>query len=310
MDDDIDMWVDKYRPKEIGDYVFKNPKQKQKVLEWIANKKIPHLLLSGVQGSGKTSLARLLFAQMNVDPFDILDTNASKANGVDAIRNNITNFVSTLPKGTMKYVLLDEADRLSHDYQLILRGVMEQYSESSRFILTCNYPSKILPSIHSRCKGYHFDALEMEDFILRIVNILEKENVTFDFDDLDSFIRTTYPDMRKCINTLQENVINGVLTPTTETGNSTDFLLGMVELFKTGKISQARKLITSQAEVEQYEDIYKFFYKNLDLFGETEEHQEEAILLIAKGLRDHTLSADPEINLSATLVSLSRIKNG
>jgi replication factor C small subunit len=141
-----ELWVEKYRPKTIEDYVFKDEAQKRQVKAWINEGSIPHLLFSGSAGIGKTTLAKVLLNELNIEDFDVLEINASRENSVDVIRDKITNFVQMIPFGPFKVVLLDEADYLTLNAQAILRGLMETYSSTSRFILTCNYPNKVIPA--------------------------------------------------------------------------------------------------------------------------------------------------------------------
>ena len=212
-----------------------------------------------------------------------------------------------IPFGAYKVVLLDEADYLSPNAQAALRGVMEEYHTTSRFILTCNYPNRIIPALHSRCQGFHIERIDQTEFTTRVAKILMGEGVTPDLDILDTYVKATYPDLRKCINMVQMNAQEGQLVaPNTADKSDADYKLEMVELFKAGKISQARKLVCSQARPDEIEDIYKWLYDNVALFGD-EAKQEKAILVIKQGLVDHTLVADPEINLAATMIRLQNI---
>jgi DNA polymerase III delta prime subunit len=187
---------------------------------------------------------------------------------------------------------------------------METYSNTSRFILTCNYPNRIIPAIHSRCQGFHVEKTDQTEFTARVATILVEENVEFDLDTLDSFVRVAYPDLRKCINIIQQSVQDSRLTRADHgTAEGADYKIVMVELFKQGKIQAARKLVCGLARPEEIEDIYRWMYDNLDLFGNTDETKDSALLIIKQGLVDHTLIADPEINLAATLVKLARLQN-
>jgi replication factor C small subunit len=148
-----ELWTEKYRPSTIDNYVFRDDTQREQVRTWIESKTIPHLLFSGAAGVGKTTLAKILINSLGVNTYDILEINASRDNNVETVREKIIGFVSTMPFGEFKVVLLDEADYLSPNAQAILRGVMETYASSARFILTCNYPNKVIPALHSRCQG-------------------------------------------------------------------------------------------------------------------------------------------------------------
>jgi DNA polymerase III delta prime subunit len=304
----IELWVEKYRPKKASDYVFRDDAQRRQVSAWIKEGSIPHLLLSGAAGIGKTTLAKVLCNELGIEEFDVLEINASRENNVDTVRDKITNFVQMIPFGPFKVVLLDEADYLTPNAQAILRGVMETYSNHSRFILTCNYPNRIIPALHSRCQGFHVDKTDQTEFTARVATILVEENVDFNLDTLDTYVKLTYPDLRKCINMVQQNVNEGkLLTPTAGEAGVADYKIDMVELFKRGKIKEARTLLCGRARPEEMEEIYTWMYNNLDLFGTTEEQKDQALLIIKQGLCDHAICADSEINLAAVLVKLARL---
>lgn len=303
------LWVEQYRPKTVDGYVFRDENQKKQILTWIKDKSIPHLMLSGSPGIGKTTLAKMLLHEIGVEEFDILEINASRDNGVDFLRDTIVRFVQMMPFGPFKVVLLDEADYLSKSSQAVLRGVMEEYADTSRFILTCNSPHMIMPAIHSRCQQMHFTSIDQTEFTVRVATILTEENVEFDLDTLDTYVKATYPDLRKCINFLQQNTQDGqlVIANSNDSGVA-DYKIDMVNLFKAGKIQAARKLLCANARPEEMEDIYRWMYDNLDLFGKDDETKDSALLIIKQGLVDHSLIADPEINLAAVLVKLARLQ--
>ena len=301
------LWTEKYRPKTVDGYVFRDAGQKSQIEKWIEQKTIPHILLSGNAGIGKTTLAKILLNELEINDLDVLEINASRTNSVDDVRDKIINFVQMIPFGDFKVVLLDEADYLSPNAQAALRGVMEEYHTTARFILTCNYPNRIIPAIHSRCQGFHIERVDITEFTARVATILMEEAVEFDLDTLDTFVKATYPDLRKCINSVQMNSIDGHLqTPEKGDTGDADYKIEMVELFKKGKISEARKLVCGQARPEEIEDIYRWLYDNVEIFGD-ESKQEAAILWIKQGMVDHTLVIDTEINLAATLIRLSHI---
>ena len=303
-----ELWVEKYRPNTVDGYVFRDEHQKKQVQQWIKDGTIPHLLFSGNAGIGKTTLAKILLNQLEVNELDVLEINASRTNSVEDVRDKIVNFVQMIPFGEFKVVLLDEADYLSPNAQAALRGVMEEYHTTSRFILTCNYPNRIIPALHSRCQGFHIERIDQTEFTARVAEILINEEITPDIDTLETYVKATYPDLRKCINMVQMNSVSGQLVPPEKSdAGESDWKLEMTELFKQGQISKARKLVCSQARPEEMEDVYKWLYDNVELFGD-EEKQESAILIIKQGLVDHTLVADPEINLAATMIRLARMK--
>ena len=198
---------------------------------------------------------------------------------------------------------------MSPNAQAALRGVMEEYHSTARFILTCNYPNKIIPAIHSRCQGFHIAKIDQTEFTARVAEILITEGTVPDLDVLDTYVKATYPDLRKCINMVQQNIVDGTLvTPQQGDSGETDWKLDMVELFKAGKIQEARKMLCGSVRAEEMEEIYRWLYDNIELFG-NEQQQDQAVLIIKQGLVDHTLVVDPEINLAATLIRLARLKD-
>jgi DNA polymerase III delta prime subunit len=196
---------------------------------------------------------------------------------------------------------------LSPEAQDALKGVMEQYAAHSRFILTCNTPSRIVPALHSRCQQMHFGSIDLTEFTARAATILVEENIEFELDTLDTYVRSVYPDLRKCINLLQQNSFDSkLIDPKQEDSGVSDYKLEMVELFKKGKITEARKLVCGRARPEEMEDIYRWLYDNVSIFGD-DTAQDKAILIIKQGAVDHTFVIDPEINLAATLIRLSHL---
>ena len=302
-----DLWVEKYRPKTIDGYVFRDDHQRKQIATWIKDKSIPHLLLSGVAGIGKTTLAKILIHEIGIEDYDVLEINASRTNSVEDVRDKITNFVQMIPFGPFKVVLLDEADYLSPNAQAALRGVMEEYHSTARFILTCNYPNRIIPAIHSRCQGFHVERTDQTEFTARVATILVEENIEFDLDTLDLYVKVAYPDLRKCIQLVQQNSTEGKLeSPNKGDAGGADWKFDMVDLFKAGKINEARKMLCGKLRAEEMEEVYRWLYDNLDIFGE-ETKQNSAILIIKQGLVDHTICVDSEVNLAATLVKLARL---
>ena len=302
------LWVEQYRPNNVNDYVFRDSKQRKQIEGWIAEGALPHLLFSGAPGTGKTTLAKVLLHELEVDSMDILEINASNENNVDTIRNKITNFSSTMPFGDMKYVLLDEADYITPNGQAALRGVMETYHTSCRFILTCNYPNRIIPALHSRCQGFHIEKVDVTEFTARVATVLVEENVEFDLDTLDTYVKATYPDLRKCLNMCQMNSTSGTLTsPHGDEGGVKEWKLDAVKLFKEGKIREGRTLMCQNARPEEMEDVFRWMYDNLELWSSDVEKQDQAIVIIRQGLVNVPMVADQEINLSATLIELANL---
>jgi DNA polymerase III delta prime subunit len=305
-----ELWVEKFRPSTVDGYVFVDDAQREQVTQWIRDGSIPHLMLSGSAGTGKTTLAKLLINELGVDEYDVMYANGSKeARKVEWV-DKLISFCQTMPFGKFKVVLIDEADYMNpNSVQPALRNLMEDYSQSVRFILTCNFPNKIIAPLHSRCQGFHITKTDHTEFTARVATVLVTEGVEFDLDVLDTYVKATYPDLRKCLNLVQPNSVSGTLAaPSASDKSARDWKLDCVDLFKHGRIREARSLLCQSSSPEEAEEVFRWMYDNLDLFGKTVEQQDQAIVIIRNGLVNNNAVADVEINLSATLIELGQIQ--
>jgi len=303
------LWVEKYRPKTVDQYVFQDANLRANVDQWIKEKTIPHLLLSGVQGSGKTTLAFILINAMGLDQSDILIINASDENNVDTMREKIKGFVTSWAMGPFKVVLLEEADAMSHPAQGILRRLMEEFSDTSRFILTCNYDNKIIPAIKSRCQQFHFKSPNKDDILAYLVGILDDENVSFKLPLLHKYIAYAYPDIRKIVNAMQQNCIDGKLTAPQSDAEAGDYKFQLLDLIENDKWQDARKLLCGNVANDEWEGVYRFLYENLDRAPRfaPKDAWEQGIVIIADHLYKDGLVSDREINAAAMLIELGKV---
>lgn len=303
------LFVEKYRPKTIDEVIFQDDAMKRKFSNLIKSGEIPSLLFSGVQGTGKTTLSRVLVEQLNLDPADILKINASDENSIDDMRNKIKNFAYSMPMGKFKVVQLEEFDYLSHSAQSVLRVIIEDTSDVTRFIATCNNENKIMPAIKSRFQKYYFKAPDQEHVLIRMAEILAEEGIEFELDLLEKYVRASYPDIRDIINSLEMNSENGILRDA-KVVSSADWRFAIIDLLDKGDFRAIRKIVCENASREEYEDVYRFMYDNVNKSKHfnTVDKQEAAFVIIADYLYKNAFVADGEINLAAMFIELGQIK--
>lgn len=303
------LWVEKYRPQTVDQYIFHDDHLKAAVYRMIADQSIPHLLLSGTAGAGKTTLAQILINTLNVDPTDVLTINASDEKGIDTFRDKVKTFSSSMALGSFKIIHLEEADMLTPAAQAALKMFMEEMNEHVRFILTCNTVSKIIVPIRSRCQEFFFKAADYNDVVESMVTILANERVKFDLDLLDKYVTYGYPDIRKIINILQQNTVEGELLPPNLAGESGDYKFRLIDYIESGKWNDARKLVCSNVSDGEWESVYRFLYENVERAPKFQQVDkwEEAIVVVAEHLYKHSICADPEINAAAMFIRLGQL---
>ena len=249
------LWVEKYRPKDLSTYIG-NEHLKSKVKVYLESEDVPHLLLYGRAGTGKTTLAKIITKNIDCDHLYI---NASDENNVDNVRTKIKNFASSVGFRTLKVVILDEADFLTPNAQAALRNLMETFSKHCRFILTCNYVERIIDPIQSRCQSYKIVPPSRKEVALQLKSILEIENVNFKLDDLALIVNAGYPDIRRVINSAQRQVVNGELKIDVRSVIQNDYKIQYLEMLGGGsKFNDIRKLIAdnSVSDLQSYIDYY------------------------------------------------------
>jgi DNA polymerase III delta prime subunit len=298
---DNSLWTEKYRPYKLEDYVG-NEHLKSKVEGYLETGDVPHLLLYGKAGTGKTTLAKLIVRSLDCDYMII---NASDENNVETVRNKVKNFASSMGFKKYKIIILDEFDYMSQNAQAILRNLMETFSQHCRFILTCNYIEKVIDPIQSRCQTFQIIPPTKKDVAVQISKILNSEGVKFEPKDLVPIIDSAYPDIRKVINTCQLNSIKGELKVDTQNLLENDYKIKVVDILKSNddkrnKYMKARQAIID-SKVTDFTELYTLLYDRVDEYAP---NNPNVILLIADGLYKCSMSIDKEIPTAATIINI------
>lgn len=299
------IWVEKYRPDTLDNYIG-NEQLKAKLGRFISTGDVPHILLSGPAGTGKTTAAKII--ANNVDA-DILYINASDENNVDTVRNKIKNFASTIGFRSLKIIILDEADYLTPNAQAALRNLMEVFSRTTRFILTCNYVERLIDPLVSRTQQFHIVPPSKAEVAKHIAIILNTENIKYNLKDLKVLIDAYYPDIRKILNECQSNVVDGEMSLDIKEIVASDIklkILGVLisKIDKKKKFSEIRQIIAN-ARIRDFSDFYRLLYERVEDIAPTK--ISELILVIAEGLFKDGQVPDKEINAMATLINILHI---
>jgi replication factor C small subunit len=302
---DNSLWVEKYRPTTIENYVG-NEHLKDKVKSYITNGDVPHLLLYGRAGTGKTTLAKLITKAVDCDHIII---NASDENNVDMVRNKVKGFASTIGFKPMKIVILDEFDYMSHNAQAILRNLMETFSKHCRFILTCKYVEKVIEPIQSRCQTFQIVPPTKKDVAIQISKILNSENVKFEPKHLVPIIDAGYPDIRKIINTCQLNSHNGELKVSVENLLENDYKIKIIDILKTKDDARNRYMKLRQtlidSRVGDFSELFTLLYDKVDEYAPN--NTANVIIALSQGQTNHFHSIDKEIAMAACLIEINSL---
>ena len=299
------LWVEKYRPKKLEDYVG-NDHLKQKIRDYIESGDVPHLLLYGKAGTGKTTLAKLIVNSINCD-FMIL--NASDENNVDTVRNKVKSFASTIGFKDIKIIILDEFDYMTPQAQAILRNLMETFSKHCRFILTCNYVEKIIDPIQSRCQTFQIIPPTKKDVAVQISKILTEERIQFELKELVPIVDSSYPDIRKIINTCQLNSSKGVLKIDSSSISDADVRVKIIDILKSKDDKRNRYVNLRQAiadsRIQDFTELYTHLYEKVNDYavGNTS----AVIMILAQGQYKDAMIVDKEICFMATLIEINDI---
>ena len=295
------LWVEKYRPKDLSTYIG-NEHLKSKVGIYLESEDVPHLLLYGRAGTGKTTLAKIVIKNIDCDYMYI---NASDENKVDDVRNKIKTFASSVGFKSLKVIILDECDYLTPNAQAALRNLMETFSKHCRFILTCNYVERIIDPIQSRCQSFKVIPPKRVDVARHLVHILEDEDVSYELDDIRLITDASYPDIRRVINSAQRQVVDGKLKIDTSSIIQNNYKLQLIEHLSNGsKLNDVRKLIADNS-ITDYSELYKLLYDEVEVYGKGKEA--ECILNIAEAQYQDVHVVDKEINFMSLIIRLLRI---
>ena len=295
------LWVEKYRPQDLSTYIG-NEHLKSKVKVYLESEDVPHLLLYGKAGTGKTTLAKLIVNNIDCDHLYI---NASDENSVDAVRFKIRSFASTIGFKDLKVIILDEADYLTPNAQAALRNVMETFSKHCRFIMTCNYVERIIDPIQSRCQSFKVIPPSKKDIAQHLVSILNQENCTYELNDVALIVNAGYPDIRRVINSAQRQIVDGKLKIDVNSVIQNDYKIQLLDKLSSGtKLNDIRQLIADNS-VSDYAELYRLLYDEIETYSNG--HEAECILAIAEGQYKDVNVVDKEINFMSTIIKLKGI---
>jgi replication factor C small subunit len=296
------LWVERYRPSTLEGYVG-NETILEKVGIYLKNGDVPHLLLYGTAGTGKTTLAKLI--AHNVDA-DVMYVNASDENNVDTVREKVKNFASAMGFKQWKIVILDESDYLTANAQAALRNLMETFSKTTRFILTCNYVEKIIDPIQSRCQVFAITPPSKKDVAKRVVQILDQESVKYQPADIATLVNSGYPDIRRILNACQRQVVDGVIQIDKQSLVEANYMAKLVDILvnessKKDCFQKVRQLI-ADSKVKDFTPLYRYLFDELETFASG--HIASIILTLAESQYQDSFVVDKELHINALMIKI------
>lgn len=303
------LWVEKYRPQTIDEVIFQNKADEDFFRRIVETKDMQNLLLAGIQGTGKSTISKVLVNELKVHPMDLLRVKCSDKTGVDDMRANISRFAETAPIGDFKIVQMEEADKLSAHAMGILRHIVEDNSDSCFFIFTCNYANKLEPAVKSRLQEFHFKSPDQEEVLIRMAEILEKENVEFDIETLEKTVAAAYPDIRKTIQILYQRSRSGKLLWQDGQTVSEDYKFTLLDKIEAGDFAAARQIVCDNVQREEYEELFYWIYQNINRCPKfkSQEMHEKAIVVIADYEYKSSFMAHLDLCVAAMFVTLSSL---
>jgi replication factor C small subunit len=292
------LFVEKYRSKGLDEYVG-NENIKATVAKYLEQNDIQNLIFYGGPGTGKTTLAKLIVNNLECD---YLYINASDERGIETIRDKVSGFASSASFKPLKIIILDEADFLTIQAQASLRNVIETFSRSTRFILTCNYVERIIDPLQSRCQVLKIVPPSMKDVARHVAGILDQENITWDKEALGTIVKQYYPDIRKILGTAQLSTIDNKLTLDKSILVSNNYTEQVINELKTNKNWKNIRQIIADSNINDYEELYKELYSRVSDYADG---REGMVVIILEEYQYHSnFRIDKEINITACLAKI------